>query len=121
MYFGSLLDTNFFKAPLVFPVVRNIVAVPLFIIVILWTSYFKRIYDLLVKQAAKSRDEADGLNCISTSFIRQLENIIYMFCIVLQNKKSDVYPSRAFPFCLNKDYFAIIDMNQQTAPPWFFL
>ena len=53
--------------------------------------------------------------------VRQLENIIYMFCIVLQNKKSDVYPSRAFPFCFNKDYFAIIDMNQQTAPPWFFL
>ena len=78
MYFGSLLDTNFFKAPLVFPVVRNIVAVPLFIIVILWTSYFKRIYDLLVKQAAKSRDEADGLNCISTSFIRQLENISFI-------------------------------------------
>ena len=94
---------------------------PLFIIVILWTSYFKHIlYDLLVKEAAKSRDEASGLNCISTSFIRQLENIIYMYCIVLQNKKSDVYASRAFPFCFNKGYFAIIDMNQRTAHHVFF-
>ena len=52
---------------------------------------------------------------------RQLENIIYIYCIVLQNKKSDVYPSRAFPFCFNKGYFAIIDMSQRTASPCFFL
>ena len=51
--------------------------------------------------------------------VRQLENIIHMFCIVLQNKKSDVYPSRAFSFCFNKGCLAIIGIGQRTAPHVF--
>jgi len=43
MYFGSPPDIKVFNAPEVFPVVRYVAAVPLFIIVILWTSYFKHI------------------------------------------------------------------------------
>lgn len=123
MHFGSPLSTNFFRVPKVFPVGRYIAVAPLFIIVILWTSYFKHILsDLLVKQAAKSRHEADGLNCISTSFIRQLENIICMYCSSVTNNFWEIwcFSIKSFSFCFNKGYFAIIGMSQRTALPCFF-
>lgn len=115
---------TFFRVPQVFPVGRYIAVAPLFIIVILWTSYFKHILsDLLVKQAAKSRHEAGGLNCISTSFIRQLENINCMYCSSVANNFWEIWclSIKSFSFSFNKGYFAIIGLSQRTAPPCFFL